>query len=153
MSMIISLGSNIGDCQLNLKRAKWILSSRYELIAKSSIYTSKAVDNTNQPDFLNQLLEFEMPSECPDEIMRTMLSIEEILGRVRLIEKGPRTIDLDVIFLGTQRIKTDMIEVPHPRWSERSFIIYPLKELPFFEKLSGQFSVPSEISNTAQVVS
>lgn len=152
MSMIISLGSNLGDRELNLKRAKWILSSRYEMVAESSIYSSEAVDYTDQPDFLNQLLEFKMPTESPDEIMATMLDIEDFLGRVRLVEKGPRTIDLDVIFLGTQRIKTDSIEVPHPRWSERSFVIYPLKELPFFSKLSEQFKVPSKISNTAQVV-
>ncbi len=152
MSMIISLGSNLGDRSLNLKRAKWILSSRYELVAESSVYSSEAVDYTDQPDFLNQLLEFKMPSESPDEIMQTMLDIEDFLGRVRTINKGPRGIDIDVIFLGTQRIKTQLIEVPHPRWSERSFVIYPLKELPFFEQLSKQFAVPTKLDNTAHAI-
>lgn len=148
MSMIISLGSNIGDRSLNLSRAKWILTSRYNLLAESSVYKSKAVDYTDQPDFLNQLLEFEIPTDSPDEIMATMLEIENFLGRIRKVDKGPRVIDLDVIFIGTQTIKTKHIEVPHPRWKERSFVIFPLKELPFFKEVKTKFKIPTNLSNT-----
>lgn len=151
MSMIIALGSNLGDKLLNLKRAKWVLASHFDFIAESSIYKSKAQYYNDQPDFLNQVLEFESPKDSPDSIMSTLLEIEESLGRERSIPKGPRVIDIDFIFLDNQTIKSDIVEIPHPRWSERDFVLYPLKELPFYDEKKSQLSLKEVPINQTEI--
>ena len=104
MSLIIALGSNLGDRLHHLKQARWILSSHFELIAASQVYESKAVDLVDQPDFLNQVLEFKRPNNlAAEDILKTLLLIENFIGRVRSIPKGPRCIDIDLIFIGTEK--------------------------------------------------
>lgn len=145
MSLIIALGSNLGDRLHHLKLAKWILSSRFELVAASQIYSSKPVDYTGQPDFLNQVLEFKRPVNLtPEDILKTLMEIENFIGRVRTIDKGPRTIDIDLIFIGTEKISTPLLTVPHPRWAERSFVVRPLRELPFYQELINRFAIKDQ---------
>ena len=61
-------------------------------------------------------------------------------GRVRVIDKGPRTIDIDIIFFGDLRLDHPKLTLPHPDWFKRSFVVYPLKDIPYFEYLSRHFS-------------
>ena len=70
MSLVIATGSNLGDRVLNLKNAKEILQRDFQFIAESRIYESKAQDYLNQPDFLNQVLEFKIPDISPRETMQ-----------------------------------------------------------------------------------
>lgn len=150
MSLIIALGSNLGDRLHYLKQARWILSSHFELVASSQIYESKAVDLTDQPNFLNQVIEFKRPSNIPaEEILKTLLLIENFIGRVRSIPKGPRCIDIDLIFIGTEKINTPLLTVPHPRWSERSFVVRPLSELPFYRDLVNRVAVKDKWEATS----
>lgn len=150
MSLIIATGANLGDRESSLLAAKNALTQNYNLIAESNIYTSPAVDYLNQPDFLNQVLEFEIPDcKTPDEVMSHILSIEHELGRRRDIPKGPRVIDIDIIFWSTESYLTKLIQIPHPRWSERSFVVLPLHELPFFQTLQKRFIIPNEFNNHA----
>lgn len=142
MSLIIALGSNMGDRLNNLKIAKWILSSRFEIEAASQVYTSTPVDYLDQPDFLNQVLQFKRPPHfSPIQILDLIQEIETILGRTRTIDKGPRIIDIDLIFVGTEKLNTPRLTIPHPRWAERSFVVRPLSELPFYQELIQKFSI------------
>lgn len=143
MSLIIATGSNIGDSKSNLQEARAELEKHFTLTAQSRIYTSAAVDYLNQPDFFNQVLEFQIPKQyAPEDVMDLLLKIELSMGRKRDISKGPRTIDIDMIFWGLTEINTPLLTVPHPRWSQRSFIVYPLQELPFFKTIEKCFTIP-----------
>lgn len=142
MSLIIATGSNIGHSVQILNAARDRLCQHFKLIAESRIYTSAAVDYENQPDFFNQVLEFELPANDPLEVMQLLLEIEQEFGRNRIIAKGPRTLDLDIIFFGDQQINSKPLTVPHPRWAERSFVIKPLQELPFFQTIKNCFTIP-----------
>jgi 2-amino-4-hydroxy-6-hydroxymethyldihydropteridine diphosphokinase len=142
MSLIIATGSNIGDRLEHLQQAKLELSKYFELIAASRIYQSSAVDYEAQPDFFNQVLEFKIPSSTPQKVMEKLLEIERSLGRTRDILRGPRTVDLDIIFWGLETHHTKLLTVPHPRWLDRSFVVRPLQELPFFKTIEKCFTIP-----------
>lgn len=142
MSLIIATGSNIGDSVTILKAAQDELSQLFRLIACSRIYVSAAVEYENQPDFYNQVLEFSIPSLTPDEVMAQLLKMEVQFGRRRDIPKGPRTLDLDILFWSTTSFHTDSVIIPHPRWAERSFVVKPLQELPFFQTIQKCFTIP-----------
>jgi 2-amino-4-hydroxy-6-hydroxymethyldihydropteridine diphosphokinase len=146
MSLIIAIGSNIGDPLENLKHALETLEETYHLIAKSRIYRSKAVDYEDQPDFFNQVLEFEIPHSSPEKVMKHLLEIEQSLGRVRNKWRGPRTIDIDIIFWANQTLQSTDLVLPHPRWSERSFVVRPLQELPFFQSVEKWFTIPESFT-------
>jgi 2-amino-4-hydroxy-6-hydroxymethyldihydropteridine diphosphokinase len=146
MSLIIASGSNIGSSVTTLKEACAELSRHFIFIAESRIYHSKAVEYENQPDFYNQVLEFQIPDLSPDEVMNKLLDLEKQFGRHRDIPKGPRTLDLDIIFWGTTQVKSDAVTIPHPRWSERSFVVKPLQELPFFQTIRKCFIIPESFT-------
>lgn len=148
MSLIISTGSNIGERKLHLEKAKNILSENFKLIFASRIYESPAVDYREQPDFLNQVLEFQIPNIPSTEVMQLILDIEKKLGRVRNISKGPRTIDIDILFWGLVMVNTPLLTIPHPSWAQRNFIVSPLKELPFFCVIEKNFSIPTDFDHT-----
>ena len=135
MSLILATGTNLGNKSLNLELAKEALSKKFSLIASSRPYHSAPVDYLDQPDFLNQVLEFETPLGPPESILQEIMAIESSLGRQRSIPKGPRLIDVDIIFIDFQVIQTEVLSVPHPSWKERPFVWEPLMELPFFESL------------------
>ena len=149
MSLIISTGSNLGDRIKHLESAKAELSTYFALKEESRIYESPAVDYTAQPDFLNQVLSFEIPHIQKSEVIRTVLSIEKSLGRVRDIDKGPRTVDIDILFWNAEEYDSVDLIIPHPRLFQRSFIVLPLKELSYFEYLSTKFKFPEEFDNSA----
>lgn len=152
MSLIIATGSNISDPLQNLALAKNLLSQKFELIAESRIYHSAAVDYEAQPDFFNQVLEFKIPAMTPDQVMNWLLETEKSMGRVRDISRGPRTIDLDIVFWGTEVHHTNLVQIPHPRWSERSFVVRPVQELPFFKTLEKCFTIPKSFKVEAYPV-
>lgn len=142
MSLIIATGSNLADPIANLALARDHLSSQFTLIAESRIYKSAAVDYEAQPDFFNQVLEFEIPNMTPDEAMLWLLSEEKTMGRIRDVLRGPRTIDMDIILWGLETHHTKYVTIPHPRWLERSFVIRPLQDLPFFKTIEKCFTIP-----------
>jgi len=149
MSLFIALGTNIGQRLENLDNAKNILCSHFKLIAESRVYESPAVDYLNQPDFYNQVLEFEIPTHSPQESMQLLLEIEHSMGRDRLIPKGPRLIDLDILFWDSLILNSKLLQIPHPRLFERSFVVLPLSELPGFNKLKEKFSFTFSFPNSA----
>lgn len=151
MSLIIATGSNLGDREENLFTALKELEKMFKLKASSRIYFSKAQDYLDQPDFLNQVLEFSLPDQTPAETMQQLLSLELKMGRVREKKFGPRIIDLDLLFWSFQKIDTELLIVPHPKWNERSFVVRPLLELPFAQELKKIFTISDHFSDEAFV--
>jgi len=156
MSLFIALGTNLGDRITHLISAQEELAKHFTLIRASRIYLSPAVDYTAQPDFYNQVLEFETPKKSPIETMQLLLSLEDKLGRVRdekSFVKGPRTIDLDLLFYDLLVIDEKILTLPHPRLFERSFVVLPLKELPGFQELKKYYTFPDQFTNSATPIS
>jgi 2-amino-4-hydroxy-6-hydroxymethyldihydropteridine diphosphokinase len=152
MSLIIATGSNIGESISILNQACKTLSEKFHLVAASRIYTSKAIEYENQPDFFNQVLEFHLPALDPETVMLELLKIERDFGRNRNIPKGPRTLDLDIIFWGLKQINSENLITPHPRWLERSFVVRPFQELPFFQTVEKCFTIPKTFNVNASPI-
>lgn len=153
MSLFIATGSNLGDRENNLELALFNLSKEFNFIAKSRIYESAAIEYTNQPDFYNQVLEFKSPLMSPDNVLLVLNEIENSMGRIRNFNKGPRVIDLDILFFDDIKIQSPLLTIPHPRLFERSFVILPLSELPGFGELSKTYSFNTIFNNTAKPIS
>lgn len=151
MSLIISTGSNLKDRVFFIHKAKELLCEQFKLIEESNIYESPAVDYLNQPDFLNQVLHFELPTISPSETLTIINNIEADCGRERFIDKGPRTLDIDILFWSTQTINEPNLTIPHPRQFQRSFIICPLMELKVFDSLKTQFKFSDKFDNKCWV--
>lgn len=143
MALIIGLGTNLGNRTENLEKAQSLLQRHFTLVAKSRLYLSPPADFIDQPDFINQVLEFRRPESTPEEVLNILLNIENEMGRKRSIPKGPRIIDLDLLFLGLENFINSRIQVPHPRLFERNFVVLPLMELPYYSVLKNVFPFPS----------
>ncbi len=141
MSLIISIGSNQGHRLKFLGQAKVLLNEKFQLIAESQVYESFAVDYTNQPHFLNQILEYQTPKMDGESILRICQEIEIVLGRIRTIAKGPRTIDIDILFIDDLSQQSAALTIPHSEIQNREFILKPLAELPSFPYLAKKFNL------------
>lgn len=123
------IGGNMGDRMANLEMAIKLIEQQIGNIKlKSSIYETAAWGQTNQPDFLNQALLVHTQLEAA-ELMSKLLSIENLMGRIRSFKLGPRTIDLDIIYFNNEVISTSLITIPHPKLAERKFVLAPLFEI------------------------
>lgn len=128
-SIVISLGSNVGDRHANIVKAKKLLEDREVKVEKaSSIYESEPVGFTGQDEFLNQILVVET-SQKPKELLETCLGVERTMGRIRTVKNGPRLIDIDLLFYRDEIISEETLLLPHPRIAERRFILLPLSEV------------------------
>ena len=127
-SALLSLGSNLGDRRANLSQAVRQLRALGELTAVSALYETEPMEVTDQPWFLNCAVELVTPLSA-DELLRAALSIESSMGRQRVVVKGPRSIDIDIIFFGDSVIDTPALTVPHPALAERRFVLVPLAEI------------------------
>ncbi len=124
----LALGTNLGDRLANLQAAARALSPRVRLLRASRIYQTPPWGFTDQPAFLNQVLEArtDLP---PLELLAYLKAIETTLGRQPTFRNGPRLIDLDILFYADQVIELPGLAVPHPRLAERAFVLVPLAEL------------------------
>jgi 2-amino-4-hydroxy-6-hydroxymethyldihydropteridine diphosphokinase len=129
----LSLGSNVGDREANMRDAIARLGAAGRVVAVSSFYETEPVEFTRQPWFLNSALAIET-SQTPQQLMNTILRIEEEMGRRRVQKKGPRSIDVDILLFvtgETDDIIVDSAEVtiPHPAMHLRRFVLEPLAEI------------------------
>ena len=124
-----SLGSNVGDRETHLARARERLNvDGIRLVRASSIYETEPRDFLDQAWFMNQVVEAET-SLFPKQLLSRTQKIERALGRVRTQEKGPRTIDIDILLYGDAIVSVPGLEIPHARMSDRRFVLEPLAEL------------------------
>jgi 2-amino-4-hydroxy-6-hydroxymethyldihydropteridine diphosphokinase len=130
----LGLGSNLGDRAANLLRAlKALRDAGLNLTSISSIYETEPVDYLDQPDFLNMAVAVGAPLTEPFSLLKLCLDVETRLGRERLIPKGARAIDIDLLLFGDAVIDGFRdgvaLTLPHPRLHLRRFALAPLAEI------------------------
>lgn len=125
----LSLGSNLGDRERNLRDALGLLAGpRLRVLRVSSFYETAPLELRDQPWFLNAVAEVETDL-FPKQLLARVQKIERELGRKRIVPKGPRTIDIDILLYGVAVIDAEELQVPHTRLAERRFVLEPLAEL------------------------
>jgi 2-amino-4-hydroxy-6-hydroxymethyldihydropteridine diphosphokinase len=124
----LSLGSNVGDREAQLRDAQSRLSTAGRASKASSYYETEPVDFIEQPWFLNCVVALET-SKTPPQLMNAILRIEEEMGRKRVQKKGPRSIDIDILLFGDAVIDSEGLTIPHPAMHQRRFVLEPLAEL------------------------
>lgn len=129
-AVYLSLGSNLGDRESNIRGALDLLArdSDIQVERVSSLYETAPVGLSEQPDFMNAavLVETDLP---PTELLRRLQRMESALGRDRYQHWGPRIIDLDILLYGDQSLDTAFLTIPHPRMMGRAFVMAPLAEI------------------------
>ena len=125
----LSLGSNVGDREANLRAAIDELPHAGVAVTRvSSFYETEPVDLLEQPWFLNCAVEAQSHFD-PFMLLRALREIEAKMGSKKLVAKGPRLIDMDILLYGAEVIDTPELQVPHPRMHLRRFVLVPLAEI------------------------
>jgi 2-amino-4-hydroxy-6-hydroxymethyldihydropteridine diphosphokinase len=125
----LGLGSNLGDRAQNLRDAiSRLAGDDLRILRESSVYETEPRDLAKQPWFLNQVIEIETDL-FPRRLLARVLKIERDMGRKRVIAKGPRLIDIDILLYGAAIVSAAGLEIPHARMWERRFVLEPLAEL------------------------
>lgn len=128
----LGLGANLGDRRANLRRAVAHIRALpgVNLLRASRVYETEPMGVTDQPAFLNMVVEVEIADSLGARaLLEATKRIEAEVGRRRGERWGPREIDLDVLLVGEERVQEGDLEVPHPRMWERAFVMVPLAEL------------------------
>ena len=147
----IGMGGNLaswaGLPEATLAAAALRLESLGRVVRRSSLYSTAPVGFAGQPRFVNAVVELEMELE-PRELLEGLLAIEREFGRERAagFPNGPRTLDLDILLLGDLKIREPRLEIPHPRLTERLFVLTPLNEI------AAGIVVPGHGENVAQLL-
>jgi 2-amino-4-hydroxy-6-hydroxymethyldihydropteridine diphosphokinase len=127
--VFIGLGSNIGDRLGHLERARQALGAAgLKVREQSSLYRTDPVEVIDQEEFINQVVGFDT-GLGPETILEVCLAVEQSMGRVRTLDKGPRIIDLDLLLCGGDIRSGGELQVPHPRMHLRRFVLVPLVEI------------------------
>ena len=124
----ISLGSNVGDRPANLRAAMERLNVVGSIKAKSGFYETEPVELRDQPWFLNSVIGLET-SLSPVALLKKVLAIEQEMGRIRMRDKGPRSIDIDIVLFGDDVVEERGLKIPHPAMQQRRFVLEPLAEI------------------------
>ncbi|MGN7889595.1 2-amino-4-hydroxy-6-hydroxymethyldihydropteridine diphosphokinase [Dyadobacter sp. 22481] len=142
--VFLLLGSNLGDRPQVLAAAREAIGEQAGSIAgQSAIYETAPWGITDQPAFLNQVIEIST-SLLPEDLLRIILNIEHDLGRVRYERWGARVIDIDILYFGQTVLDSARLTLPHPRIQDRRFVLAPLAEIapaflhPLLQKTSSQ---------------
>jgi 2-amino-4-hydroxy-6-hydroxymethyldihydropteridine diphosphokinase len=129
MHVFLSLGGNLGNTQEIFEQCYPMIENKVgPILEQSSLYRTAAWGLTDQADFINQVILLETNLH-PEDILTEIQAIEKELGRERTITWGPRTLDLDILFIDQQIIQTNDLRVPHPHIQDRKFILIPLQEI------------------------
>jgi 2-amino-4-hydroxy-6-hydroxymethyldihydropteridine diphosphokinase len=129
MRIVLGLGSNMGDREAHLREALASLHQRQVAVQRSaSLYLTEPRDYMDQPWFMNTVVEVDTILD-PLDLLECCLAVEHEAGRIRDEFRGPRPIDIDILFYGDRQIRTTQLIVPHPRYADRRFVLVPLAEL------------------------
>lgn len=124
----LCLGSNLGDRMANLNEAVALLSKKVDIEKVSSVYETEPAGYKEQSLFLNMACQISTMLN-PWELLHFVKDIEDKMGRVRSFSNSPRPIDIDILFYGREVIKNGELTIPHPRLTERAFVLIPLAEI------------------------
>ena len=127
-SIYLSLGSNVGNRENNLKIALKELSEILKIKKTSSIYETEPLLYQKQDNFLNIVVEVSYFDEA-ESLLKNIKDIEKTMGREATFRFGPRIIDIDIIFFNGQEINDESLTIPHKEWKNRLFVIAPLYEV------------------------
>lgn len=127
-SIYLSLGSNIGNRESNLKIALKELSSILKIKKTSSIYETEPLLYQKQDNFLNIVIEISYLEDA-ESLLKNIKDIEKKMGRKETFRFGPRIIDIDILFFNGQEINNEGLTIPHKEWRNRLFVIAPLYEV------------------------
>ena len=136
----LALGSNLGNREEYLRAGKSGLADHgVQIVRSASIYSTEPREVLQQPWFLNTVIEGNTDL-FPDELLRVCLDIERQNQRLRQTAKGPRTLDIDIIFYGDNVIRKPGLVIPHPRFPARRFVLVPLAEIArdFIDPITGK---------------
>jgi 2-amino-4-hydroxy-6-hydroxymethyldihydropteridine diphosphokinase len=124
----LSLGSNLGDRDANLREAIHQLEAVGSIAAVSFLYETEPVEFTAQDWFLNCVVRL-ATERTPEDLLQSILNIEQSMGRRRAQSKGPRNIDIDILLFDDSVVNTTDLTIPHPAMHERRFVLAPLAEI------------------------
>ena len=124
----LSLGSNVGNREENLREAVKRLAELGVIDVESSLYETEPVDVVDQPWFLNCVVRI-ATEKTAQELLDGVLNIERTMGRERTRPKGPRNIDIDILLFGEEQLDCPGLKIPHPGLTERLFVLEPMTEI------------------------
>ena len=142
-SIYLSLGSNIGNRENNLKLALKELSEILRIKKISSIYETEPLLYQKQDNFLNIVVEVSYFDEA-ESLLKNIKDIEKKMGRKATFRFGPRIIDIDIIFFNEKEINDENLTIPHKEWKNRLFVIAPLYEVLDREIEKSKFNISNQ---------
>ena len=146
--IFLGLGSNMGDRYQNLKKGIHLLNNHPHIwvIDQSYVYQSAPLYRTDQEDFYNLVVEIDT-NLIPIDLLNEIKKIEKKAGRDSMSKKNmPRFLDIDILAIGDLQIHSELLEVPHPRISERKFVLKPWKEI------APNFQMPESSATIADLL-
>jgi 2-amino-4-hydroxy-6-hydroxymethyldihydropteridine diphosphokinase len=156
--VFLSLGGNLGNTQEIFEWTYPMIENKVgPILQKSSLYQTAAWGLTDQADFLNQVVLLES-SLTPNEILAEIQAIEKALGRERQVTWGPRTLDLDILFIDQELIQESDLQIPHPHIQDRKFILIPLREIaadwihPVFKKSAKELLIETKDTSAVEII-
>ncbi len=125
----VALGANLGDPRAAVLQAFEALARLplTHVTARSALYQT-APHEAQGPDFVNAVARIDTRLSAPD-LLDALQALENQAGRLRPYVHAPRTLDLDLLFYGDARMHSPRLTLPHPRWRERAFVLYPLADV------------------------
>lgn len=134
----IALGANLGNREQTPLEALTLLNEHphISVLRRSALYETEPVGYVDQPAFLN-MGAMVSTNLTPELLLAELLSVENQLGRVRDIRWGPRTVDLDLLWMHGETRDTELLQLPHPRMGERAFVLVPLSDIVPQNEASG----------------
>ena len=147
-NVLLSLGSNVGKRKQNIQNCIYSLnnSKNIKVIGVSSLYESSPMYNLNQENFINCVIEIETFLK-PLELLKYNQLIEKDMGRVKDFTRNqPRKIDIDILTYNNEIVDEKKLKIPHPRISERKFVLNPLFEL------KGNISIPGSVKKIEDLI-
>ena len=128
MRAVVGVGANLGDRLATMRAAVTELARDMQVEKTSRVYATAPVGGPPQPEFLNAALLVAYPG-APLDLLDALLAVEARFGRARTERWGPRTLDLDLLWIDGLAVDAPRLVVPHPRLHERAFALVPLLEL------------------------
>ena len=145
----IGIGANLGDAAQNVVRAIECLGNMPEtrLVAQSSLFRTAPID-AGGDDYVNAVAKIET-GLLPIDLLDALRAIEQDMGRQRPFRNAPRTLDLDILLYGSQTISSESLTVPHPRMTQRAFVLIPLLQIDPFISIPGMGPAHNFVSAVA----